>query len=111
MLLVFPRLLLTSSTACIQESRRAAPCGTAATEPSGLVDLSVSVRERDFSETNQGKHQEQLTYRYAGTAAGTWTRAADTAVLRPVFGSMVTLVGSGAEILNPTVHRAAWGGI
>lgn len=44
-------------------SRRAAPCGTAAAEASGLVDLSVSVRERDLSETSRGRPQE-------GEAAG-----------------------------------------
>ena len=45
-LLVFPRLLFTWCIVCFQESRRAAPCGTAATVASGMVDSSVIVRER-----------------------------------------------------------------
>ena len=74
-LLVFPRLLFISSIVCFQESRRAAPCGTAATVASGMVDLSVIVRERAdwFSETEQGKRQDQLTHSYAGTVTEAWT--------------------------------------
>lgn len=57
--LVFPRLLLTLSAAHTQGSGRAAPSGTAATDASGLVALSVSVRERAvFSERDQGSTKD-----------------------------------------------------
>lgn len=88
-LLVFSRLLLTSSIVCIQESRRAAPCGTVATVASGMVYSSVIVRERAdwFSETEQGKRQDQLTHRYAGTMTKTWTWTSDSRALRSFTGS------------------------
>lgn len=47
----------------MEESKGAAPWGTVATAPSGIVYSSVIVRARadGFSETKQVEHREQLT--------------------------------------------------
>lgn len=62
---------------------------TVAAVASGMVYSSVIVRERAdwFSETDQGKCQDQLTHRYAGTMAKTWAWTSDSRALRSFTGS------------------------
>lgn len=104
LLLCFPGLRCLFSQGCylprpLCVGRRAGgqlPAGTAATVASGMVYSSVIVRERVdwLSETKQGKHQDQLTHRYAGTMAKTWTWASDIKALRSFIGC-VDLQGCG----------------
>lgn len=72
------------------EQEGSSPVATVAAVASGMVYSSVIVRRELtdwFSETDQGKCQDQLTHRYAGTMAKTWAWTSDSRALRSFTGS------------------------